>query len=69
MPETLINSQIKSKGLKKNYLADKLHITDRTLRRWTQYENIEQIKCFIKLSKILDIDFNNLILDIEKHSK
>lgn len=55
-----LSQMIENSGLKRFYICKKVEMSKSTLQRWERNENMESIKNFIKLAKILDIDTGEL---------
>lgn len=57
----LIYSLRKDKGLTQRELADKLHLSDRTISKWERGIGIPDISLLKDISKIFNIDIENIL--------
>lgn len=53
---TKLTESIENSGLKRFHICKKLEISKSTLLRWERQENMDSIKNFIKLAKIINVD-------------
>lgn len=57
----MLKEILKTKGVKQNWLAQKIGVSEVTLSNWVKEKSVPSKKNVEKLSKVLDVPLNELI--------
>lgn len=58
----MLKEILKSKGVKQNWLAEKIGVSEVTLSNWVKEKSVPTKKNLERLSKVLDIPLSDLII-------